>query len=140
MGKIKVLLIEDALLIRERLVSALEKFGETIEISYATKMPEAFVAFIDHKPDIIVLDISIQDGNGIWILEKVKKTNPNIIVIVFTNFPFPQVKKKCLKLGADYFFSKENEFRELISTFELIIHEKKVNTENHVDENNLKEN
>jgi DNA-binding NarL/FixJ family response regulator len=129
MGKIKVLIIEDAKLIRDRLVLALAKLNDSIEIYLSSKMSEAFVGLIDHHPNIIVLDLSLPDGNGMKILEKVKKDSPNTVVIVLTNFPFPQVRKRCKQLGADYFFSKENEFDEVFNTIGSIVHKKNISLE-----------
>jgi DNA-binding NarL/FixJ family response regulator len=120
MEKQKVLIVEDAKLIRDRLTSALSNLNDLIEIHMATRLSEAVACYENIHPHIIILDLSLPDGSGIRFLENVKKESPGTIVIILTNFPFPQVKKKCKQLGSDYFFSKENEFDEVISVVESI--------------------
>lgn len=53
--------------------------------------------------------------DGISALNIIKKElNIDPIVIMFTNYPYLQYRKKCLEAGADYFFFKSTEFENLI--------------------------
>ena len=52
-------------------------------------------------------------GNGIDVLQKIKKNNPAPIGIMFTNYPYPQYRKKCMKAGVDFFFDKSTEFEKI---------------------------
>ena len=133
MEKQKVLIVEDAKLIRDRLTSALAHINDQIEIHTAIRLSEAVACYTNVHPHIIILDLSLPDGSGIRFLENVKKETPGTIVIILTNFPFPQVKKKCKLLGADYFFSKENEFDEVINIVESIIHINPAKSELHLE-------
>jgi RecA/RadA recombinase len=52
-------------------------------------------------------------GSGIEVLQSIKKDRPDIKVIVFTNYPYPQYRKKCMELGADFFFAKATESEQI---------------------------
>ena len=121
MEKLKILVIEDSKLIRERLTLALSSLKENVELYLTTKMSEALICLNTKYPRVIILDLFLPDGNGIKLLEKVKKESAKTVVIVLTNFPYPQVKNKCKKLGADYFYSKENDFDKVINTVESLV-------------------
>jgi len=49
-------------------------------------------------------------GSGIDVLEQIKKESGDIVVIMLTNHPLAPLRKRCMELGADYFFDKSTEF------------------------------
>jgi DNA-binding NarL/FixJ family response regulator len=56
----------------------------------------------------MILDIRLPNINGIEILEKIKRDMPSIKVIVFTSYPYPEYREKCLELRSDFFFDKSS--------------------------------
>ncbi len=108
----KVLIIDDSKILRKRLVDMISDIGgiETIE---AEGSDEAFNLLKEQIPDAIILDIRLQGESGTKILERIKKSRPKIKVIMFTNYPYPQYRKKCKALGADYFLDKSSEFEKM---------------------------
>ena len=71
-------------------------------------------------PDVSIVDIRLPGEGGIFILEKIKEFNKEIIVIVFTNYPYPQYRKRCMEKGADYFFEKSKELELMLKKLEEI--------------------
>jgi DNA-binding NarL/FixJ family response regulator len=57
-------------------------------------------------------------GSGIDVLSKIKKDRSAPMVIVLTNYPYPQYRKKCMDCGADFFFDKSTEFGKVIEVIE----------------------
>jgi DNA-binding NarL/FixJ family response regulator len=80
------------------------------------------------NPDVIILDIKLPGNNGIDILRILKSEKLVPIVIIFTNYPYPEYRQLCSELGADYFFDKSREFSMLIKTIRKI----KGSAENHL--------
>jgi DNA-binding NarL/FixJ family response regulator len=70
------------------------------------------------QPDVVVLDISVFVGTGIYALEKIKKDKLAPVVIMFTNSQYQQYKKKCMNAGADFFLDKSLEIEKVIKIFE----------------------
>ena len=73
------------------------------------------------KPDVAVLDIRMPAGNGIAILERIKRHESSPTVIMLTNYPYPQYRKKCMEAGADYFFDKSGEFQKVTDVLERMV-------------------
>jgi YesN/AraC family two-component response regulator len=73
------------------------------------------------SPDVVVLDIRMPKQNGMDVLQNIKRNGPVPLVIIFTNFPYPQYRKRCTQLGADFFFDKSTEFQELKNIFNKLI-------------------
>ena len=68
------------------------------------------------KPDLVILDIRMPGEGGIHVLKVAKEKNPKLIVIIFTDYPYPQYRTKCLESGADFFFDKSTETEKMIES------------------------
>ena len=113
----RVLIADDSKPVRERLVSALTELEDIIIVGQAENIIETKILIKELNPDVAILDIRMPGGNGMDILENIKKFNPDITIMILTNYHFPQYKEKCLNLGADYFFSKSDEYEKIIEVF-----------------------
>lgn len=107
---LRVFIADDSLPVRERLVGMLEGLPGIEVVGEAGDTPEAIALIKKHKPDVAILDIRMPGRSGIEVLEIVKMSNPDLKVIVLTNYPEPQYKKRCMELGADHFIDKSNDF------------------------------
>ena len=117
----KIFIADDSLLIVERLKAMISDLPEIEIIGEARNGIEAINAVGKLNPDVVVLDIKIPGVDGIDVLKDIKNKNQNIVVIMLTNYPYPQYRKKCLELGADYFFKKSTEFENVIETLKQLI-------------------
>jgi len=116
----KVLIVDDSELIRQRLVDLIQGFEVIENIALAGNAEEAYTSCSEIYPDVIILDIHLPGENGIRILEKIRKKNTIVKIIILTNFPYPQYRKKCMELGADYFVDKTNEFASISDILKTI--------------------
>jgi DNA-binding NtrC family response regulator len=60
------------------------------------------------KPDLIFLDYNMDNLNGIDILKKIKRFDPNILVVFISGRPEINIAVNALKYGALDYFAKEN--------------------------------
>jgi CheY-like chemotaxis protein len=72
---------------------------------------------LKQEPDVVILDIRLIGGNGMNVLERIKKGHAPPIVIMFTNYPDPQCREKCRELGAEYFFDEVTEIESFIKVY-----------------------
>jgi DNA-binding NarL/FixJ family response regulator len=107
------MIVDDSLLLRKRLLDIIQVIDNSLKIVQAENAAIALIKFKTEKPAIIILDIALPDKSGISVLKTVKESAPETKVIIFTDYPREQFKEKCLKLRADYFVSKSDEFGEL---------------------------
>ncbi len=109
-GTMKVLIVDDSTIIRERLRAILSKITEMQNINYAEDVPEAISSVQKLDPDVVILDIRMPGGSGMDVLREIKKNDQTPLVIVLTNYPYPQYRRKYIDAGADFFFDKSTEF------------------------------
>jgi len=109
----KILIADDSFLIRERLKELLSDILKIEDFIEAENSVETIKLISETIPDIVILDIRMPGGGGLEVLNKINRKRLPIKIIVFTNYPYPQYKKKCFELGADYFFDKATEFEKV---------------------------
>ena len=106
----KVLVVDDSGIVRERLKDMLSEVIDGEAIGQAKDTPEAID--VPHKlnPEVVILDIEMPGRSGIDLLREIKKRKQPPLAIVLTNQSYPQYRKVCIKAGADFFFDKSTEF------------------------------
>ena len=82
MRKIRVLVVEDSLLFRELLVRSLNADPGITVVATARDPYEARDAIIEHKPDVMTLDIELPRMNGIEFLKKLMPQYPLPVVVI----------------------------------------------------------
>jgi len=117
----KVFLVDDSLIMRQRLRRLLTDVHEVQVIGEAGEVQEATDAILKQKPDVVLLDIHLFNGSGIDVLQRLKKEKPAPVVIILTNYPYPQYRQKCLEAGADFFFVKSTEFDQVVPAMKQLI-------------------
>lgn len=109
-----ILLVKDSQLVREQLLLLMKDIKGITHISHAESPGEALAVLKKKSIHIMILDIVLQGGTGIEVLEKMKKNgNKPSLVIVLTNYPHDQLRDKCLACGADYFLDKSVDFDKI---------------------------
>jgi len=116
----KILIVDDSAIIRERLKAMLSEITELENISQTTDVLEALNSYQKMNPEVVILDIRMPSGSGIDVLREIKKSNQPPLVIVLTNYPYPQYRRKCLDAGADFFFDKSTEFSKVTDVLQQL--------------------
>ncbi|MBI5305713.1 MAG: response regulator transcription factor [Chloroflexi bacterium] len=117
----KVFLVDDSAVIRQRLKRMLANVPGVQVIGEAGGVQEATVAIFKQKPDVVLLDIHLFNGSGIDVLQNLKKVDPTLAVIILTDYPFPQYRQKCIEAGADFFFVKSTEFDRVVPALKQLM-------------------
>jgi DNA-binding NarL/FixJ family response regulator len=111
----RLFIADDSEILRTRLVDMLREIKGVEIVGEAKDWKEAVEAIAVLNPDVVILDIRMPEGDGILALEALKKDRrKHPKVIVFTNYPYLQYRKRCMDAGADYFFYKALEFGKLL--------------------------
>ncbi|MFA4917642.1 MAG: response regulator transcription factor [Thermodesulfovibrionales bacterium] len=111
----KVFIADDSSEIRKRIIAMLSDLAESIEmIGEAENVQDAINSIHEFDPDVVILDIRMPGGSGIDVLKKIKKKNEVPVIIILTNYPYSQYRKKCMEAGADFFFDKSGDFEEIV--------------------------
>ncbi|MDA3897242.1 MAG: sigma-54 dependent transcriptional regulator [Desulfobacteraceae bacterium] len=100
-----IFIIDDEEIIRDGLTMALEADYQIKSFADAKSAIQTIQSEAPDRvlPDLILLDIGLPDMSGISALEKIKQTNPDILVIMITAYEDVKTVISAMKLGAyDY--------------------------------------
>jgi two-component system, NarL family, invasion response regulator UvrY len=81
---------------------------------------DALKAIREFRYDIILLDISFPDGNGLDILQQIRVIYPQTRVLMLSMHPEEQYAKRALRLGASGYITKDSTPEELILAIQKI--------------------
>lgn len=99
-----ILIVDDEPDIREVLAISLRDMGyRTVEAENAM---QAFKAFVNENPQIVVTDIKMPGGDGIELLRKIKHENPETEVVMITGHGDMNLAIRSLKYEATDFITK----------------------------------
>jgi DNA-binding NarL/FixJ family response regulator len=99
---------------REILTESLQDVTGLEIAGMAETAPDAIAAFESCQPDIVILDLALRVGTGLDVLREIKQRAPACRVLVFTGHDQESYRQHCLGAGADFFFSKNRQHRDLI--------------------------
>lgn len=108
-----IFIADDSDPVRERLTALLSDIEGAEVVGQARNAAEAIEGVRSLNPDLVILDIQMPGGNGIDVLKAIKRGPSPPIVIMLTNHAYPQYRKKCMALGADFFLDKSKDLERL---------------------------
>ncbi len=111
-----VLVIEDEVTLANNIATYLGRHH--YEVRIADTEDSGLKQFESFKPDIVVLDFKLGQGDGLVVLEKIRELEANAKVIFITAYGGVDIAVKAMKLGAYDYLSKPlvlSELREIIS-------------------------
>ena len=117
MAKLKTYIVEDSPVIRENLIATLEELAPVEVVGCAADEGTAKQWLLRHGQDcdLVIVDIFLKSGSGLGVLGSASLKNSPAAVVVLSNYATPDMRRKCIELGADRVFDKSNEIDGLVS-------------------------
>lgn len=116
MPDLKTYIVEDSPVIRENLVAALEEMTP-VEVVGTAEDEVSAKHWLDERSnqcDLVIIDIFLRKGSGLGVLQGLTQSHRDCKRVVLSNFATPDMRRKCLDLGAHRVFDKSNEIDALI--------------------------
>ena len=119
MQALKAFIVEDSPVIRENLIATLEELSPVEVIGAAADESEAvqWLSVAEPTVDLVIVDIFLKSGSGLGVLRAAREPDRHHRLgklIVLSNYATPDMRRRCLELGADRVFDKSNEIDALI--------------------------
>jgi len=117
---IKVLVVDDHAVVRRGLVQILAEPPDMTAAGEASSGHEALRAVEKDDFDVVVLDISLPDINGLEVLKQLRSLKPELQVLVLSIHPEKQYALRALKAGAAGYLTKESAPEELVAAIRRV--------------------
>ena len=112
--RIRVLLVDDHVVVRIGLRALLEKTGAITVVGEAATVADAIRTARKLKPDVALMDVRLPDGNGAEACRKIRKTLRRTRVLFLTSFSDEQAALEVFLGRADGYLLKEVHGQALI--------------------------
>ena len=116
MQPLKTFIVEDSPVIRENLIATLEELAPIVVVGCAEDEAGA-LAWLDqpsHAVDLVVIDIFLKGGSGLGVLRAARHLSQHRKLVVLSNYATPDMRRRCLELGADQVFDKSHQIDALL--------------------------
>lgn len=121
MDKMRILLAEDHKVVREGTRKLLESQSDFEVVGEASDGIEAVELAKSHKPEIVIMDVSMPRLNGIEATKQIKALYPNMAVLVLTGYDDDEYIFALLEAGAAGYLLKESSGEELIDAIRQVM-------------------
>jgi DNA-binding NarL/FixJ family response regulator len=120
MEKIKIIIADDHTMFLQGIVSLLENEENITILGKAENGKAVFRIMENSIPDIILLDISMPEMDGIEVTKIIKQKHPSVKILIVSTHSNIQMIAKLIRMGADGYLLKNAEKQELLHAIHTI--------------------
>jgi two-component system response regulator NreC len=126
MHKIKILLIEDHTIVRSGLSLFFNSQPDLVVVGESDEGQEGLQKIHIVHPDIVILDLSMPRGmDGFTTLQEIKRSFPDLPVLILTMFDDESCLKEIIRLGAQGLVLKQTDPNQLLEAIHVLTQGKK---------------
>lgn len=111
--RIKVLIVDDHLMVRKGLALLVSGFKDLQMVGEAPNANSAIKLFESGKPDVVLMDMVMPDVSGAEAIRRIKQIHADAVIIALTSFGEEELIKEALRAGARGFLYKNVSVNEL---------------------------
>ena len=116
----KLLVVDDHILFREGLVSLISRQPDMQVLGEAGTVAEAVEMARHHKPDLILMDFNLPDGNGLDATRIILAENPQVKIVFLTIYDEDERLFAAVRLGAKGYLLKNIPVAQLLGALHAV--------------------
>jgi two-component system response regulator DevR len=117
---LRVMLVDDHVVVRDGIKSLLEATEDLVVCAEAGSVREAVAVAERALPDVIVMDVRLQDGSGIQATRDIRATRPQTQVLMLTSFADDEALFASIMAGAAGYVLKQIRGEELLQAIRTV--------------------
>ncbi|HEX9730180.1 MAG TPA: response regulator transcription factor [Gemmatimonadales bacterium] len=117
---IRVVIADDHAIVREGIRSVLEQTEDITVVAEASGGAEALAAVVEHRPDVVILDISMPDQSGLAVARRLQTTMPDTRVLVLSVYDNTEYVLEAVRAGAGGYLLKDSAPGDLRSAIRAV--------------------
>lgn len=120
MSKIRVAIADDHAILREGIRALLASDDDIDVVGEASDGAEAVALAERARPDVLLMDIAMPGLGGLEAAATIRKTNPDVRILVLSQYDNPEYVRRFLRLGAAGYVLKRAAGTELLSAIRAV--------------------
>ena len=117
---LRVLVVDDSEVVRRGICRILKSQADIEIVSEASDGAEAVRKVLEHRPDIVLLDITMPVMNGFEAARRIKHELPSTLILMVSQFDSAPFQREAITTGASGYVVKSNAASELIPALRKI--------------------
>jgi len=117
----KVLVVDDHPIVREGLAYLIDEEEDLVVCGSAENIPQAIKAIQSLEPDVVTVDISLQDCSGLELLKDIKVQFPDLPVLVLSVHPESFYAERAIRAGANGYITKQEATTKVITAIRRVL-------------------
>lgn len=120
-SKHKVFIVDDHSIVREGLTQLINREKDLEVCGESASASDALKAVKDCKPEIIIVDLSLEDGSGIRLIENLMYTYDNLLILVYSMHDESTYAERCLRAGAKGYITKQEPSEKIVPAIRTVL-------------------
>ncbi len=117
----RILLVDDHPSVRDGLMLRIELQGDLKVVGEADSEGQAYTLVKQLVPDLVLVDISLKQGNGIDLIKRIRAFDPEIKMLVVSGFQESLYAERACRAGALGFLNKQESSEKLIEAIRIVL-------------------
>jgi DNA-binding NarL/FixJ family response regulator len=117
----RILVADDHAIVRKGLKETLEEELGNLQFGEAGNSQQALDQVWKENWDLVMLDINMEQRNGLEVLEEIRKARPKLPVLILSMYPVEEFGVRALKLGAAGYLNKQSAPEELVEAVRSVL-------------------
>ena len=110
-----MLIADDHPIVRQRIKQLIAEGFPAAYLAEAEDTASLLTQVLENEWDIIISDLAMPGGGGLYALEKIKQSKPKIPVLILSIYPEDQYANRVIQGGASAFLNKNKVDEELLA-------------------------
>jgi DNA-binding NarL/FixJ family response regulator len=120
-NKRKVLIVDDHPLVREGLTDLINKEEDIVVCGWAKDIPQTIQAIKKLKPDVVTIDISLENVSGLDLMKDIKVRFPGLPCLVLSMHQESIYAERAIRAGAKGYITKQEASKKVITAIRQVL-------------------
>jgi len=121
LGKTRLLIVDDHVLVREGLLRLLSREKDLEVCGEAASESEALARVSELKPDLAIIDITLDGGNGLELTKTLRKRFPKLVILILSMHKEHLHAERALRMGANGYIMKREDKDKLLEAIRCVM-------------------
>ncbi len=117
---IRVLVVDDHFVVRAGVASYVDSQDDMTLVGEAGTCADALIAVKELQPDVVLMDIRLEDGSGVDATRQIKDDHAKIKVVMFTTYADLDLLRSAIDAGASGYVIKRMALKSLVDTIRRV--------------------
>jgi two-component system, NarL family, response regulator DevR len=117
---IRVMIVDDHEVVRQGLRAMLEAAGDVVVAGEAARVQESVEVAEAVRPDVVVMDVRLEDGSGIEATREIRARRPDTKVVMLTSFADDEALFASIMAGASGYVLKQVRGGDLLQSIRTV--------------------